>query len=322
MAVDRGELVLLSGNGNLPLATDIAKHLGMELGAVSVGRFMDNEINATIDPNVRGQDVFVIQPTCNSPEVSNSPNDNLMELLVILDALTRASAHHITAVLPYYGYARQDKIDAGREPITAKLVANMITAAGADRVLTLDLHASQIQGFFDIPVDPLYATPVFVPHIEKSGLADAVIVTPDVGGIRRAKGYAKRLGTSFAVVDKDRKGPDNVEAAGFFGVVDGRKVIIVDDMISTAGSLCVAAEEVKKQGAEMVYAAMTHGVMCGPATERLRDDSNIEEIWVTDSVPVPDNKRLDNLTVISVAGLLSDAIARIHRNESVRELFK
>ena len=321
MAVDRGELVLLSGNGNLPLAESIAANLDTELGIASVGRFLDKEIRVDIDATVRGEDVFVVQPVCNSAEVENSPNDNLMELLVMLDALKRASAHKITAVMPYFGYARSDKKDEPRAPITAKLVADMVTLAGADRVLTIDLHAGQIQGFFDIPVDHLYATPVFAPQIEKSGLSGAVIVSPDMGGMKRAKEYARQLRTTFAVVDKDRKGNDTVEAAGFFGSVDGRDAIIVDDMISTAGTLCVAAKELKLRGAERIYAAMSHGIMCGPATERLSADTNIDEIWVTDTVPVPDYKRFPKLHVLSVAGFMADAISRIHNNRSISELF-
>ena len=309
------KLALVTGNAHIDLAKDICKCLKIKLSDCLVGRFSEGEIRVKVEANIRGKDVFVIQPTC--PPV----NDNLMELLIVIDALKRASAKRITAVVPYYGYARQDRKDQPRVPITAKLVANLITVAGANRVLTMDLHAGQIQGFFDIPLDHLFAVGVFVDYFEKLKLKDLVIVSPDVGGIKMARAYAKRLSAGLAIVDKRRISPESTEAGHILGDIEGKKVILVDDMVSTGSSLIEAVEILAKRGAKEIRAAITHGVLCGSAIERIDKSKNLKELLITDSIPLDDNKKHPRIQVLSIAGLLGEAIKRIHNEESVSSLF-
>ncbi|MFN3476372.1 MAG: ribose-phosphate diphosphokinase [Candidatus Methylomirabilales bacterium] len=307
-------LLLFSGNAHPQLAAEIADYMGVPLGAIEVSRFADGEVFVQILENVRGADVFVIQPTC--PPV----NENLMELLIIIDALKRASASQITAVLPYYGYARQDRKVQPRVPITAKLVADLLTAAGAHRILAMDLHAGQIQGFFNIPVDHLYATPVQLEYFkERAWYNETVVVSPDAGGVERARVFAKRLGTSLAVIDKRRVGPDEAKVMHLVGDVEGKDVIIIDDIVDTAGTLIQAAEALKKRGARRIYASCTHPVLSGPAIERI-EASPIEELVVTNTIPLGE-KFSKKLTVLSVAPLLGKAICRIQGGESVSSLF-
>ncbi|MBI5872600.1 MAG: ribose-phosphate pyrophosphokinase [Candidatus Omnitrophica bacterium] len=308
------KLEIFTGNANPMLAEDIAKELGKKLGGMMVARFSEGEIRVKIDDNVRGKDVFVVQPTCPPP------NENLMELLVILDALKRASAGRITAVMPYYGYARQDRKDQPRVPITAKLVANLLTVAGADRVLTMDLHAGQIQGFFDIPLDHLFAINVFVEYIQRLKLNDLVVVSPDVGGIKTARAYAKRLGAALAIVDKRRISPEKAEAMNILGEVEGKNAVLVDDLIATGGSLLEAAHALKKAGVKKIFAGVVHGILTGNAIKNI-EDSILEELIITDTIPLPDHKKHPKIKVLSVAPLLAEAIKRIHREESISCLF-
>ncbi len=308
------KLEIFTGNANTRLAEDIAKCLGKKLGGIMVGRFSEGEIRVKIDDNVRGKDVFVVQPTCPPT------NENMMELLVIVDALKRASAGRITAVMPYYGYARQDRKDQPRVPITAKLVANLLTVAGADRILTMDLHAGQIQGFFDIPLDHLFAINVFVEYIESLKLADLVVVSPDVGGIKTARAYAKRLGAALAIVDKRRLSPEKAEAMNILGEVEGKNAVLVDDLIATGGSLLEAANALKKAGVRKIFAAVVHGVLTGNAMQNI-ESSILEELIITDTIPLPDHKKHPKIKVLSVAPLLAEAIKRIHREESISCLF-
>lgn len=308
------KLTVFTGNANPQLAKDICKHLGIALGSALVGRFSEGEIQVRIDQNVRGKDIFVIQPTC--PPI----NDNLMELLIIIDALARASAGRVTAVIPYYGYARQDRKDQPRVPITAKLVANLIANAGADRVLTMDLHAGQIQGFFDIPVDHLFAAPVLIEHFKKFMGEDLVIVSPDVGGVKMARAFAKRLDAPLGIIDKRRIDGESTEAMNILGDVEGKMVILIDDMCATAGSLTEAANALKNKGAKAVYAGVTHGIFSGPALERI-EKSGLKEIIVTDSIPINDDRKHPKVKVVSIAKLLAEAIKRIHNEESVSSLF-
>jgi len=309
------ELKLFSGNANRPLAEEIAQHLHMRLGDADVSRFSDGEVYVQINENVRGQDVFVIQPTC--PPV----NDHLMELLVMMDALKRASARRITAVLPYYGYGRQDRKVMPRVPITAKLVADLITTAGCQRVLAVDLHAGQIQGFFDIPVDHLFAAPpVIVDYLAKKDLKDPVLVSPDAGGVERARAIAKRLNAGLAIIDKRRDGPNVAVFMYLIGDVKGKDVVVIDDMIDTAGTLIQAVEAVKREGARRVLACAVHGVLSGPAIKRIQD-SALEEVVITNSVPLAPEKANPKIHVLSVAPLLAEAIRRIHDEESVSTLF-
>jgi len=311
----KNNLLIFSGNSNKKLALDICKSLGVKLGSASIDTFSDGEIRAKLNENVRGHDVFVVQSTC-APS-----NDNLMELLIMIDALKRASAERITAVLPYFGYARQDRKDQPRVPITAKLVANLLTTAGADRVLTVDLHAGQIQGFFDIPLDHLYAFTIFTEHIKRLKLnSKLVIVSPDVGGIKTARAYAKSLKCSLAIVDKRRVNDKEAEVMHIMGEVAGKHAVIVDDMVATAGSLVEAVEAIKKKGALEVYAAITHAVLCGPALERIRK-SSLKELIVTDTIPITKEKMLPGIRVLSVASILGEAIKRIHCAESISVLF-
>jgi len=308
------ELKLFSGNANRPLAEEIAAKLGVPLGQAEVARFSDGEVFVQIDENVRGADVFVLQPTC--PPV----NDNLMELLVMLDAFKRASARRITAVLPYYGYARQDRKVRPRVPISAKLVADLITVAGAHRLLTLDLHAGQIQGFFDIPVDHLFAARVIIEYVAGLGLSDIVVVAPDAGGVERARAIAKRLFAELAIVDKRREGPNVSVFMRLIGEVRGRDCLIIDDMIDTAGTLVQAADALKREGARRILASGVHPVLSGPALARI-EGAPLEQLVVTNSIPLGKDKQHPKITVLSVAPLLAEAIRRIHDEESVSTLF-
>ena len=310
------ELKLFTGNANRGLAEEIAQYLRVPLGEGEVSRFSDGEIFVQFNENVRGADVFVVQPTC--PPV----NDTLIELLIMTDALKRASAHRITAVLPYYGYARQDRKVAGRAPITAKLVADLLEAAGVNRVLALDLHAGQIQGFFNIPVDHLFAAPVvMIDYLKKKDLHDPVVVSPDAGGVERARAIAKRLNSGLAIIDKRRDGPNSAVAMHLIGDVDGRDVVVIDDMIDTAGTLVQAVMALQREGAKRILACGVHAVLSGPAIDRIKA-SPIEEVLVTNSIPLPDDKRAaGRITVLSVAPLLGEAIRRIHDEESVSTLF-
>ncbi len=308
------KLAVFSGNANLKLAEAICRYLRVKLGTALISRFSEGEICVQIQENVRGKDVFVIQSTCPPT------NDNLMELLIMIDALKRASAARITAVLPYYGYARQDRKDQPRVPITAKLVADLITVAGASRLLTIDLHAGQIQGFFNIPVDHLFAINVFMEYYRKSKPANLVIVSPDVGGIKMARAYAKRFHADLAIIDKRRINAEKTEVMNIMGEVKGRNAIIVDDLIATAGSLVEATQALKDHGAEDIYAAITHPVLSGPALERV-GKSALKELVVCDTIPVEDSKQHPKIRVLSVASLLGEAIKRIHCEESVSSLF-
>ncbi|ACM19924.1 ribose-5-phosphate 1-pyrophosphokinase [Geotalea daltonii FRC-32] len=309
---------VFSGNSNPVLAEKICESLKVPLGQAKVKTFSDGEIMVEIGENVRGRDIYVVQSTC-SPT-----NNNLMELLIMMDALKRASAATITVVVPYYGYARQDRKAAPRTPITSKLVADLITTAGADRVVTVDLHAGQIQGFFNIPVDNLYAAPVLIDHLKSrfpDGAEQIVMVSPDAGGTERARAFAKRLGCTLAVIDKRRTGPNVAEVMHLIGDVKGKVAIILDDMIDTAGTLTQAANALKAHGAETIYACATHGVLSGPAIERI-NNSVIERIVITDTVPLGEKAgQTQKVMVLSVANLLAEAIRRIHEDESVSSLF-
>jgi ribose-phosphate pyrophosphokinase len=308
---------LLAGNSNRTLAEAVAKHLDLPLTQAQVKRFADNEVWVTIDENVRGEDVFVIQST------SYPANDNLMELLICIDALKRASAKRITAVMPYFGYARQDRKTGGRTPISAKLVANLITRAGADRVLTMDLHSGQIQGFFDIPTDNLLAAPLMANDIKAhyAKTADLVIVSPDVGGVVRALAVASRLNADLAIVDKRRSGPGKSEVANIIGDVTGRRLIIYDDIVDSAGTLCSAAKSLMDAGAAEVSAYIIHGVLSGAATERVKN-SVLKELVITDSIDAADHATLENkIRQVSCASLIGEAIRRIANEESVSKLF-
>ncbi|MDG2185485.1 MAG: ribose-phosphate pyrophosphokinase [Mariniblastus sp.] len=311
------ELKIFSGRANPKLALDICNFLNLPLGDCKFQTFPDGEIHCKIE-DVRGRDVFLMQSTC--PPV----NDHLMELLIMIDTCMRASAERITAVLPYYGYARQDRKDEGRVPITAKLVANMLTRAGANRVLTMDLHAAQIQGFFDLPVDHLYAASVLNHHFLSQGLSpeELVIVSPDEGSIKRAVGHATRLGGELAIIDKRRTGAETTTQENIIGgELEGKIALMFDDMISTAGSICGAAELVKKRGAREIHVAATHGVFAGKALERL-EKAPIDSIIVTDSVPLAAEKHLPKIKVLSVASVLGEAIKRIHQHESISAIFE
>jgi ribose-phosphate pyrophosphokinase len=308
------DMNIITGNANPKLAKEICKYLKMPLCDAIVTTFSEGEIRVKINENVRGKDVFIVQPTC-APV-----NNNLMELLILIDSLRRASAKRITAVLPYFGYARQDRKDQPRVPITAKLVANLITTAGVDRILTVDLHAGQIQGFFDIPMDHLYAVNIFVNHIKKIKIKDIVIVSPDVGGIKMARAYAKKFDAPLAIVDKRRISGEDTEAMNILGDIKGKNLIIVDDLVATASSLVEAAAALKKQGGKEIYAAITHPVLSGPAIKRI-NDSVIKKLFVTNTIPVENGKIHKKIEVLSIAPLLAEAIKRIHNEESVSCLF-
>jgi len=308
---------LFSGRAHPELSRKMCEYLGLPLGRMMTGNFPDGEIFCKIDENVRGRDIFIVQPT--GPPV----NENLMELLIMIESFKRASAERITAVIPYFGYARQDRKDEGRVPITAKLVANVITRAGADRVLTMDLHAAQVQGFFDIPVDHLYAVPVIDEYIKSMDYysEDIVVVSPDGGSIKRALMHMNRLGGQLAIIDKRRSDAERTQQEHIIGAsVEGKVALIFDDMISTAGSICGAADAIHKQGAAAVYLAATHGILCNPAIDRIKS-SPVEGVILTDTIPLDSDKTIDKITVLSVAPLLGEAIKRIHRNESVSRLF-
>jgi ribose-phosphate pyrophosphokinase len=309
----KNSLLVFSGNANKVLAKKVCDYLSLPLGKIEISRFPDGEIDMKNMEDVRGADVYVIQPTC--PPV----NENLMELLIMVDCLRRASAERITAVIPYFGYARQDRKAEGRVPISAKLVANVITAAGVSRALAVDLHAAQLQGFFDIPMDHLYAAPVLVDYFRRLDLKDLTIVSPDVGGIKMARAYAKRLNADLAIVDKRRSGPTEIEAMHVIGEVKDRNVILVDDMISTATSITEAAKVCRKKGAKDIYICGTHAVLAGKAVEKLQK-APVKEVVVTDTIPL-DGKEFGNLRVLSIANLLGEAIRRIHHSESVSSLF-
>jgi len=308
------QMLIFTGNSNRPLAKEICSRLNMPLGNAAVEKFNDGEVKVILKEDVRGRDVFIIQ------SVSYPVNDNLVELLILIDAIKRASAKRITAVVPYYAYARQDRKDRPRVPITAKLVANLITAAGANRVLTIDLHAGQIQGFFDIPLDHLFAVNVFVEYFEKRKIGNLVVVSPDVGGIKMARAYAKRFNAGLAVVDKRRVNDEKTEVMFIMGEVKGKNALIVDDIAATAGSLVEAAAALKKSGAEDIYAAITHPVLSGPAIERIRK-SQIKKLMVTNTIPLLEEKKIDKIEPLSIAPLLAEAIDRIHREESISVLF-
>jgi len=307
--------VLLSGRGNPALAKAIADYMGVTLGEMKLTEFSDRENYCQVLENVRGRDVFVIQPTCTPV------NDNLMELLLIIDALKRASSQRICAVIPYYGYARQDRKDKPRVPISARLIADMIQTAGASRVLCMDVHAAQIQGFFNLPVDHLFAAPVLIAHTAAQSLPDLTIVSPDAGGVERARAYAKRLNASLAIVDKRREVANVAEVMNVIGDVDGRTCCIVDDMIDTAGTLCECARALLEKGARAVYTAASHPVLSGPAVDRL-NAAPIQKVYVTDTIPIGDKAaRCPKIEVLSVAPLLGEAIKRIHYETSVSSLF-
>jgi ribose-phosphate pyrophosphokinase len=316
MAAINDELKVFSGRSNPALADAICTYLHTKPGRVHAETFPDGELFVKLNDDVRGRDVFVVQST------SRPVNDNLVELLVFMDCLRRASARRITAVLPYFGYARQDRKDEGRVPITAKLVSNLIREAGADRVLTMDLHAAQIQGFFDIPVDHLHAEPVFSNHFKALDFRNVVFVSPDVGNVKRARMYAETHGCDLAIIDKRRTSGSTTVMYNIIGEVEGKDVVMIDDMVATAGTLCEAAKIVKERGARSVRAAATHAVFAGPALERL-EKAPFLQIAVADTIPVANEarKRLPNLVVLSVATILGEAIGRIHRNQSVSSLF-
>ncbi|MDE7315429.1 MAG: ribose-phosphate pyrophosphokinase [Mucispirillum sp.] len=310
------DFLIFSGNSNKSLAEGIVARLGMRLGAATVSKFSDGEIMVKINESVRGRDVFVVQPT-------NAPSDtNLMELMIMADALKRASANTITAIIPYFGYSRQDRASEPRVPITAKLISNLITVSGVDRIVTMDLHAGQIQGFFDIPVDNLYALPVFYKYMQNNNLCndDTVIVSPDAGGVARARIYAKKFGMPLAIIDKRRSSPNVAKVMHVIGDVAGKKCILIDDMIDTAGTLTEAAAALMENGAVSVKAMATHGILSGPAIDRI-SNSIIEKVIITDTI---DNTRLKNfakLEILSVSGIFATSIERIHNRESISSLF-
>jgi ribose-phosphate pyrophosphokinase len=313
ISLERSQMLLLSGTANRPLAEEVAQHLGQPLCKVTVKRFADGEIFVKIDENVRGRDVYIIQPT-------NPPADNLMELLLLMDAAKRASAARVTPVIPYFGYARQDRKDQPRVAISARLIANMVTMAGADRVLGMDFHQHQMQGFFDIPVDHLYAAPAFVNHFRQKRLKDPVVVAPDVGSAKMARGFAKRLNATLAIIDKRRPSANIAEVVNVVGEVKDRDCVIPDDMIDTAGTMSEAVRALKRLGANDVYCCATHALLSGPAVERL-STSGVKEVVVTNTIAIPPERHFEQLTVLSIAGLLAKAIGYTHSDQSVSSLF-
>lgn len=312
---DKEDMCILAGNANPQLAEDIAKHLGLKVCATTVGHFNNGETQVMIDESIRGRDIFIIQPT------SYPVNDNLMELLIMADACRRASAHSVTAVVPYYAYARQDRKTRGREPISAKLVANLMECAGITRMVTVDLHAGQIQGFFDIPVDHLAAAPVLADYILSKKMDDVVVVSPDLGGVQRARVLADRLGTSIAIIEKRRPEPGKAEVMNFIGDVKGKRCVIIDDIVDTAGSLCEGAKALAKEGAKEVYACCSHAILSGPAVERI-NESCIKELIITNTIPLPEEKKSPKIVSLSLADALADVILSIHQRKSVSNLFK
>ncbi|GAB4386298.1 MAG: ribose-phosphate pyrophosphokinase [Elainellaceae cyanobacterium] len=314
--VDNSRLRLFSGSSNIQLSQEVARYLGMDLGPMVRKHFADGEIYIQIQESIRGCDVYLMQPTCYPV------NAHLMELLIMIDACRRASARQITAVIPYYGYARADRKTAGRESITAKLVANLITEAGASRILAMDLHSAQIQGYFDIPFDHVYGSPVILDYLMGKDLGDLVVVSPDVGGVARARAFAKKLDDApLAIIDKRRQAHNVAEVLNVIGDVEGKTAILVDDMIDTAGTICEGARLLRSHGARQVYACATHAVFSPPAVERL-SAGLFEEVIVTNTIPVPEEKQFPQLTVLSVANLLGEAIWRIHEDSSVSSMFR
>jgi ribose-phosphate pyrophosphokinase len=313
---DGNRLRLFSGSANLVLAQEVARYLGMDAGPMIRKRFADGELYIQIEESIRGCDVYLIQPCCNPV------NDHLMELLLVIDACRRASARQITAVLPYYGYARADRKTAGREAIAAKLVANLITAAGAHRILAMDLHSAQIQGYFDIPLDHVYGSPVLLDYLRSKQLTDLVVVSPDVGGVARARAFAKKLNDApLAIIDKRRQSHNIAEVLNLIGDVRGKTAVLVDDMIDTAGTILEGARLLRREGARQVYACATHAVFSEPAISRL-SSGMFEEVIVTNTIPVPPDHDFPQLTVLSVANLLGEAIWRIHEDNSVSSMFR
>jgi ribose-phosphate pyrophosphokinase len=315
MGTSRWRMKLFTGNANPRLAEEIARYLDIPVGNAKVSRFSDGEINCEIDESVRGVDVFVVQPTCTPV------NENLMELLVMIDAIRRASASRINAVIPYYGYGRQDRKSRARDPITAKLIANLIVGAGAQRVVAVDLHANQLQGFFDIPVDHLPGVPTIAEYLRNKNLVNPVVLSPDVGGVTRARDLAAKLGAPLAIIDKRRPRPNVSEIMNVIGEVEGKSVIIIDDIIDTAGTICSAAKVAMAKGALDVYACCTHPVFSGPAIERL-SEAPITEIITTNTIPLEAEKNLPNMKTRSIAPLIGEAILRIHEDLSVSKLFE
>lgn len=314
MTFSKGILKIFTGNAHPELAKEIGDYIGVPLGQSKVGRYSDGETSLTISESVRGCDAFIIQPTCNPV------NEHLMELLIMADALRRASARRITAVIPYYGYARQERKLRARDPISAKLVANLITAAGARRVMAMDLHAGAIQGFFDIPLDHLLGMPILGEYYKQKNLSDVVLVSPDLGGVTRTRDLAEYLGAEIAILEKRRPAPNVAKIMNLIGDVKGKTVIMTDDLIDTAGTITLGAEALINRGAKEVYACCTHPVLSGPAIERIQD-SCLKEVVVTNTIPLPEEKRIDKIKVLSVAPLLGEAIIRVHNDESVSELF-
>lgn len=314
MNISGRDLKIFSGNANKELAQKICEELGENLGNSIVGKFSDGEISVNINETVRGFDVFVIQPTC--PPV----NESLMELLIMIDALKRASAGRINAVVPYYGYARQDRKAKARDPITAKLVADLLEVSGPDRIITMDLHAAQIQGYFDIPVDHLFGGPILAEYCKRKLTGETVVVSPDVGGVQRARNFASILDLPIAIIEKRRPKANVSEVMNVIGDIEGKDAIIVDDIIDTAGSMTKAASVLKDFGAKRVFACCTHAVLSGPAIERI-ENSVIEKLVVTDTIPLTEEKKIDKIEVVSVAPLIAEAIRRIYKNESVSRLF-
>ncbi len=313
---DNNRLRLFSGSANVPFSQEVARYLGMDLGPMLSKRFADGELYIQIQESIRGCDVYLIQPTCNPV------NDHLMELLIMIDACRRASARQITAVIPYYGYARADRKTAGRESITAKLVANLITQAGADRVIAMDLHSAQIQGYFDIPFDHVYGSPVIIDYLASKHLSDIVVVSPDVGGVARARAFAKKLNDApLAIIDKRRQAHNVAEVLNVIGDVAGKTAVLVDDMIDTGGTISAGAKLLREEGARQVYACATHAVFSPPAIERL-SSGVFEEVIVTNTIPVAPENHFEQLTVLSVANLLGETIWRVHEDTSVSSMFR
>jgi len=313
---DNNRLRLFSGSANIPLAQEVARYLGMDLGPMVRKRFADGELYVQIQESIRGCDVYLIQPCCRPV------NDHLMELLIMIDACRRASARQITAVLPYYAYARADRKTAGRESIAAKLVANLMTEAGANRILAMDLHSDQIQGYFDIPLDHVYGSPVLIDYLAQKNLPDLVVVSPDVGGVARARAFAKKLNDApLAIIDKRRQAHNVAEVMNIIGDIKGKTAVMVDDMIDTAGTISEGARLLREEGARQVYACATHAVFSPPAIERL-SSGVFEEVIITNSTPIPDEKRFDQLTILSVANVIGETIWRIHEDSSVSSMFR
>lgn len=316
MLSDSNRLRLFAGSANIPLAMEVSRYLGIDLGPMIRKGFADGELYVQIQESIRGADVYLLQPTCRSV------NDNLMELMILIDACRRASARQITAVMPYYGYARADRKTAGRESITAKLVANLIVQAGADRVLAMDLHSAQIQGYFDIPLDHVYGSPVILDYLASKELSDVVVVSPDVGGVARARSFAKKLDDApLAIIDKRRQAHNVAEVMNVVGEVEGKTAILVDDMIDTAGTLLEGGRLLRKEGAKAVYACATHAVFSEPAVSRL-SSGVFEEVIITNTIPIAEKNKFKQLTVLSVANLIGEAIWRIHEDSSVSSMFR